>query len=31
LGNHIKYNGGKVTKIKKSRIRKFWERLMEVF
>ena len=31
LGNHIKYNGGKVTKIKKSRVRKFWEKLMKVF
>ena len=31
LGNHIKYNCGKVTKIKKSKLRKFWERLMKVF
>lgn len=31
LGKHIKYNGGKVTKVKKSRIRKFWEKLMKVF
>ena len=31
LGNHIKYNGNKVTKIKKSKLKKFWERLMKVF
>ena len=31
LGNHIKYNGGKINKIKKSKLRKFWERLMDVF
>ena len=31
LGDHIKVNGGKINKIKKSKLRKFWERLMDVF
>ena len=31
LGDHIKHNGGKVNKIEKSILRKFWERLMKVF
>ena len=31
LGEHIKSNGGKVTKIKKSKWKKFWEKLMKVF
>ena len=31
LGEHIRSNGGKVTKIKKSKWKKFWEKLMKVF
>lgn len=31
LGEHIKFTGGKVKKIEKSRLRKFWEKLMKVF
>ena len=31
LGNHIKYNGGKVNKVKKSKFNRFWERLMNMF
>lgn len=31
LGEHIKNNGGKVTKVKKSMLKRFWERLMKVF
>jgi hypothetical protein len=31
LGEHIRINGGKVTKIKKSKWKKFWEKLMKVF
>jgi hypothetical protein len=31
LGEHIRNNGGKVTKIKKSKWKKFWEKLMKVF
>ena len=31
LGDHIKITGGKVKKIEKSRLRKFWEKLMKVF
>ena len=31
LGDYIKVNGGKINKIKKSKLRKFWERLMDVF
>ena len=31
LGNHIKYNGGKVNKVKKSKCNRFWERLMNMF
>jgi hypothetical protein len=31
LGDNIKVNGGKINKIKKSKLRKFWERLMDVF
>ena len=31
LGEHIKKNGGKVNKVKKSKIRKFWERFMDIF
>jgi hypothetical protein len=31
LGEHIKHNGGKVKKVKKSFLRRFWERLINVF
>ena len=31
LGNHIKRNGGVVKKIKKSRFKVFWGRLMNMF
>ena len=31
LGEHIRSNGGRVTKIKKSKWKKFWEKLMKVF
>jgi len=31
LGEHIRSNGGKVTKVKKSKWEKFWEKLMKVF
>jgi len=31
LGEHIRNNGGKVTKVKKSKWEKFWEKLMKVF
>jgi len=31
LGEHIRSNGGKVTKVKKSKWKKFWEKLMKVF
>lgn len=31
LGEHIKKNGGKVNKVKKSKVRKFWERFMDIF
>ena len=31
LGDYIKVTGGKINKIKKSKLRKFWERLMDVF
>jgi hypothetical protein len=31
LGDYIKSTGGKVQKIEKSRLRKFWEKLMKVF
>ena len=31
LGEHIRNNGGKVTKVKKSKWKKFWEKLMKVF
>ena len=31
LGNHIKYNGGRVHKIKKSRVKRFWDKLMKIF
>ena len=31
LGTHIKYNGGKVNKVKKSKFNRFWERLMNMF
>jgi hypothetical protein len=31
LGQHIKNNGGRVKKIKKSKLRLFWERLMNIF
>ena len=31
LGNHIKYNGGQVNKVKKSKFNRFWERLMNMF
>ena len=31
LGDHIKITGGKVKKIEKSRLRKFWEKLIKVF
>lgn len=31
LGTHIKYNGGKVNKVKKSKFKRFWERLMNMF
>jgi predicted site-specific integrase-resolvase len=31
LGNHIKNNGGRIKKIKKSKFKRFFERLMEIF
>ena len=31
LGEHIRSNGGKVTKVKKSKWKKFWGKLMKVF
>lgn len=31
LGEHIKHNGGKVKKIEKSKFKKFWEKLLEIF
>jgi hypothetical protein len=31
LGEHIRSNGGKVTKVKKSKWKKIWEKLMKVF
>jgi len=31
LGEHIKHNGGKVNKIEKSVLRRFWEKLMKIF
>ena len=31
LGDHIKHNGGKVKRIEKSRFRKFWEKLLDIF
>jgi hypothetical protein len=31
LGDYIKTNGSKVKKIKKSFLRRFWERLINVF
>ena len=31
LGEHIKHNGGKVKKVEKSRFRKFWEKLLDIF
>ncbi len=31
LGDHIKHNGGKVKKIEKSKFKKFWEKLLEIF
>ena len=31
LGEHIKHNGGKVKRIEKSRFRKFWEKLLDIF
>jgi len=31
LGEHIKHNGGKVKKIEKSKLRKFWEKLLNIF
>jgi len=31
LGDHIKNNGGKIKKIEKSFLRRFWERLINVF
>ena len=31
LGNHIKYNGGRVHKIKNSRVKRFWDKLMKIF
>jgi flagellar basal body-associated protein FliL len=31
LGEHIKNNGGKVNVIKKSRFKKFWEKVLRIF
>jgi hypothetical protein len=31
LGEHIKKSGNKITKIKKSKIRRFWDKLVEIF
>lgn len=31
LGDHIKNNGNKIKKIKKSRLKKFWERFLNIF
>ena len=31
LGEHIKHNGGKVNKIEKSVLMRFWEKLMKIF
>ena len=31
LGDHIKNNGSKVTVIKKSRLKRFWEKVLRVF
>jgi hypothetical protein len=31
LGEHIKHNGGRVTKIKKPFYVRFWETLMKIF
>ena len=31
LGNHIKYNGGKVNKVKKSKWKRFWDMGMNMF
>ena len=31
LGTHIKNNGGRVNKIKKSKFKRFWERLINKF
>lgn len=31
LGEHIKQNGGNIKKVKKSLLRRFWEKLLNVF
>ena len=31
LGDHININGGKIKKIEKSFLRRFWDRLINVF
>jgi|TARA_R110000751_G_scaffold33319_3_gene83069 predicted site-specific integrase-resolvase len=31
LGTHIKNSGGRVNKIKKSKFKRFWNRLMNMF
>ena len=31
LGEHIKINGGDIKKIKKSVLKRFWEKLLKVF
>ena len=31
LGEHIKHSGGKVKRIEKSKFKKFWEKLLEIF
>ena len=31
LGTHIKKNGGRVNKIKKSKFKRFWDRLINMF
>jgi hypothetical protein len=31
LGEHIKNNGGKVNVIKKSKLKKFWEKILKIF
>ncbi len=31
LGDHIKNNGNKINRIKKSRLKKFWDKFLNIF